>query len=386
MPLLNSTAANLAEVTGWRHDFHAHPEILYEVHRTAARVAALLTSFGIDEVATGLGRTGVVGIIHGNRPGKMIALRAEMDALPMPEETGLPHASTIPGAMHACGHDGHSAMLLGAAKHLAETRDFAGSVALIFQPAEEGGKGALAMAEDGLFDRWPISACYAMHNMPGLPLGAFASVAGGIMASADKFNMTLKATGGHAAWPHTTPDPIVCAGQIIGAVQTIVSREANPLLASVISITQVLGGSAHNVIPAEVTLAGTLRALDPGLRQRNAARLEQIAKGIAATMGVEAQVEVQFGSGVVMNDPRELALCMDVARDLMGPDMVDAHMVPLMGGDDFCYLAERRPSCYVFVGNGESAGLHTTKYDFNDDLIPIGISYWINLVQRATAS
>ncbi len=385
MPVNNRIADLAGEIAGWRHDFHAHPEVLYEVHRTAARVAELLESFGVDDLATGVGRTGVVGVIHGNRPGKMIGLRAELDALPMTEATGLAHASQNEGRMHACGHDGHTAMLLGAAKYFAETRDFAGSVALIFQPAEEGGAGGRAMAEDGLFTRWPIEEVYALHNMPGVPLGHFATRPNAIMASADTFEIVIEGRGGHAAWPHATADVVVAAGQIITALQSIVSRETNPLLAAVVSITQMEAGSTHNVMPDRARLAGTLRALDPDVRVHVEKRLIEIAEGVAWALNVKARVHVDHICGVVVNDPSRTALCARVAGELAGRDKVDATMVPLMGGDDFCYLLDHRPGGYVFVGNGDTSGLHTVTYDFNDDLIPIGVSYWVRLVQAASS-
>lgn len=385
MPILNRINDFAEDITAWRHDFHAHPELMYEVHRTAARVAELLQGFGVDEVATGLGKTGVVGIIHGSRPGRTIGLRADMDALPMEEATGLAHASTIPGRMHACGHDGHSAMLLGAAKYLAETRDFAGSVAVIFQPAEEGGAGGLAMAEDGLFDRWPIEQVFALHNLPGVPEGKVVTRPGALLASADTFDIVIRARGGHAAWPHSTPDPVVVAGQIIGALQAIVSRETGPLQSAVVTVTQVHAGSAYNVIADQARLAGTIRTLDPALREQIARRLEEIATGIGAALGATVDVSTDPITGVVMNDPGLTAFCAGIAGEIVGPDNVETAMEPLMGGDDFSYFADLRPSCYIFMGNGDTGALHTTGYDFNDRIIPTGVSYWVRLAQAATA-
>jgi len=384
MPVLNRIADLAPEITGWRHDFHRHPELMYEVHRTAARVAELLRSFGCDEVATGLGRTGVVGIIRGNRPGPTIGLRADMDALPMTEDTGRPHGSTIPGRMHACGHDGHTAMLLGAAKYLAETRDFAGTVAVVFQPAEEGGAGGLAMANDGLFTRWPIERIFALHNLPGFAEGQVLTRPGALLASADTFDITITGKGGHAAWPHATVDPIVAAGQIITALQTVVARGTGPLQSAVLSVTKVNAGSAHNIIPDTATLAGTLRSLDPALRDRNEARLREIATGVGAALGCTVTVQVDRITGVVMNDPAATALCAQVAAGVVGAANVDTDMAPLMGGDDFSYMADVVPACYVFMGNGMTGGLHTTGYDFNDAIIPTGVSYWVALAQAAT--
>jgi len=383
-PINNRIADLVPEVTAWRHDFHAHPEILYDVERTAGRVAELLRSFGVDEVATGLGRTGVVGIIRGNRPGRTIGLRADMDALPMTEETGLPYASTVPGRMHACGHDGHTAMLLGAAKYLAETRDFAGTVALIFQPAEEGGAGGLAMAKDGLFERWPIEKVYALHNMPGVEEGRVQTTPGAIMASADFFEITITGKGGHAAWPHNCADPIVAAGQMLSAMQAIVARNADPLKAAVISVTQIAGGTANNVIPDSVKMGGTIRTLDKATHAMVTRRVGEVVEGIAAALGVKAEVSIHAITGVVVNDPKEVELCASVAAGLFGADKVETDMTPLMGGDDFSYMSDLKPACYVFMGNGDSAALHTTGYNFNDNIIPLGISYWVRLAQSAT--
>ena len=383
-PINNRIADLVPEVTAWRHDFHAHPEILYDVERTAGRVAELLRSFGVDEVATGLGRTGVVGIIRGNRPGRTIGLLADMDALPMTEETGLPYASTVPGRMHACGHDGHTAMLLGAAKYLAETRDFAGTVALIFQPAEEGGAGGLAMAKDGLFERWPIEKVYALHNMPGVEEGRVQTTPGAIMASADFFEITITGKGGHAAWPHNCADPIVAAGQMLSTMQAIVARNADPLKAAVISVTQIAGGTANNVIPDSVRMGGTIRTLDKATHAMVTRRVGEVVEGIAAALGVKAEVSIHAITGVVVNDPKEVELCASVAAGLFGADKVETDMTPLMGGDDFSYMSDLKPACYVFMGNGDSAALHTTGYNFNDNIIPLGISYWVRLAQSAT--
>jgi len=383
MPINNRIADLTNEIAGWRHDFHAHPELQYDVHRTAARIAELLTSFGVDEVATGIGRTGVVGMIRGNRPGRMRGLRAEMDALPMTEATGLAYASTIPGHMHACGHDGHSAMLLGAAKYLAETRDFAGTAVLIFQPAEEGGAGGRAMAEDGLFTRWPVEDVYALHNLPGIPEGQFVTRPNAIMASADTFDILIEGKGGHAAWPHALADTIVATGQIITALQTIVSRETNPLHSAVVSVTRIEAGSTHNVMPDTARLSGTLRALDADVRDHNEQRFIEITQGIARALNVKATVTVDRVCGVVSNDPARTAIAAATAAEIIGKDNVRVDMDPLMGGDDFCYLLDHRPGSYVFVGNGDSAGLHTVTYDFNDRLIPIGVSYWVKLMQTA---
>ena len=381
MPVLNRISSWLPDIIGWRHDFHAHPELMYDVHRTAARVADLLRSFDLDEVATGIGQTGVVGVIRGNRPGPTIALRADMDALPMQEATGLPHASMTDGKMHACGHDGHTAMLLGAARYLAETRDFAGCIVVVFQPAEEGGAGGLAMANDGLFDRWPIEQVHAMHNLPGFAEGQFLTRPGALLASADIFDIHISAKGGHAAWPHTTADPIVAAGQIIGALQTIVSRGTSPLASAVVSVTKVQAGTAYNVIPGSAIISGTLRSLDRDLRDQLERRLDEIATGVGRALGCDVATKVDRICGVVVNDPACTDRAAAAAARVVGASMVDVAMEPLMGGDDFAFMSERRPGSYVFVGNGNSSGLHTVTYDFNDAIIPIGISYWVALAQ-----
>ena len=384
MPILNRVSDLADEIAAWRHDFHAHPELMYEEHRTAARVADLLRSFGVDEVATGLGKTGVVGIIRGNRPGVTIGLRADMDALPIEEAPGADYASQTPGKMHACGHDGHTAMLLGAAKYLAETRDFAGTVAVIFQPAEEGGAGGLAMAKDGLFERWPIEKVFAMHNLPGFPEGKVLTRPGPLLASVDMFDITLTGAGGHAAWPHATRDPLIAAAQVLSAVQAIVSRETGPLQSAVISFTQMNAGNAYNVIPTEAHLAGTIRTLDAGLRDKVSRRLEDIATGVGTALGVEVAVKIDRVTGVVMNDPDLTDFCVGIAGEIVGDGNVDDAMEPLMGGDDFSYMADERPSCYIFMGQGDTAALHTSGYDFNDRIIPAGVSYWVRLAQTAT--
>ncbi|GKY87728.1 M20 aminoacylase family protein [Sinisalibacter aestuarii] len=384
MPILNRINDLADEIAAWRHDFHAHPELMYEEHRTAARVAELLRSFGVDEVATGLGKTGVVGIIRGSRPGATIGLRADMDALPIEEASEAEYASQQPGKMHACGHDGHTAMLLGAAKYLAETRDFAGSVAVIFQPAEEGGAGGLAMAKDGLFERWPIEKVFALHNLPGFPEGQVLTRPGPLLASVDMFDITLTGAGGHAAWPHTTSDPLVAAAQVLSAVQAIVSRETGPLQSAVVSFTQMHAGNAYNVIPTEAHLAGTIRTLDPDLRDMASRRLEEIATGVGQALGVTVSVRIDRVTGVVMNDPELTDFCAGIAGDIVGPANVDSAMEPLMGGDDFSYMADERPACYVFIGQGDTAALHTSGYDFNDRIIPAGVSYWVRLAQTAT--
>ncbi|WP_420135144.1 M20 aminoacylase family protein [Rhodopseudomonas sp.] len=373
------------EATEWRHDLHAHPELLYDLDRTSARVADLLRQFGCDEVVTGLGRTGVVGLVHGSNrtANRAIGLRADMDALPIEEATGAAYASRTPGRMHACGHDGHTAMLLGAAKHLAANRAFNGSVAFIFQPAEEGGAGAKAMIDDGLFTRFPIDEVYGMHNKPGLAVGEFTIRPGAVMASMDRVEIEIDGVGGHAARPHFAIDPVVVGAQIVTALQTIVSRRLDPLDSAVVSITTFNAGSAFNVIPQTARLVGTARALDPGVRDQLERQIEEIATNIAKAHGATARVTYGRGYPVTINHAEQTTFAADTAASLIGDDKVDRELAPMMGAEDFAYMLQERPGSIIFLGNGDSAGLHHPRYDFNDAAIPYGISYWTRLVERA---
>lgn len=383
MPLLNRASELQTEATEWRRHLHANPEILYDVENTAAFVEAKLREFGVDEVVTGLGRTGVVGIIKGSGgEGRTIGLRADMDALPLDEITGKPWASTIAGRMHACGHDGHTAMLLGAAKYLAETRNFSGSVAVVFQPAEEGGRGALAMVEDGMMDRFGIAEIYGMHNMPGKPVGTFAIRKGGIMAAPDKFQLKLTGLGGHAAEPHNTADTIVIGAQIVGALQTIAARNANPLRSVVVSVTQFHAGTTHNIIPEEAFISGTVRSLDEGVRDLAERRIGEIATGIAAAHGATIEYEYERACPVTVNHPAETDFAARAAIDVVGADNVDTEVDPSMAGEDFAFMLQSRPGAYIMIGNGETAGLHNPAYDFNDETIAAGISYWVRLAEQ----
>jgi hippurate hydrolase len=383
MPLLNRASELQSEATEWRRHLHANPEILYDVENTAAFVEAKLRDFGVDEIATGLGRTGVVGIIKGSGgEGRTIGLRADMDALPLDEITGKPWASTIPGRMHACGHDGHTAMLLGAAKYLAETRNFTGQVAVVFQPAEEGGRGALAMVEDGMMERFGIGEIYGMHNMPGKPVGTFAIRKGGIMAAPDKFQIKLTGVGGHAAEPHNTADTIVIGAQIVGALQTIAARNANPLRSVVVSVTQFHAGTTHNIIPEEAFISGTVRSLDEGVRDLAERRIGEIATGIAAAHGATIEYEYERACPVTVNHPAETDYAARAAIDVVGPDNVDTEVDPSMAGEDFAFMLQSRPGAYIMIGNGETAGLHNPAYDFNDEAIAAGISYWVRLTEQ----
>jgi hippurate hydrolase len=385
MPVINRIAEFTDEIAAWRQDFHANPEVLYEVERTAGIVADKLKGFGCDEVVTGIGRTGVVGIINGrqNTSGRTIGLRADMDALPITERTGRSYASTVPGKMHACGHDGHTAMLLGAAKYLAETRNFDGRIALIFQPAEEGGAGGKAMLEDGLVERFSIDEFYGMHNWPGMPVGHFGIRAGGIMAATDRFYIDISGQGGHAARPHTTIDPIIVAANMITGLQAIVSRNVDPLQSAVLSVTMVEAGEADNVISKTAKITGTVRTLDLEVQDQIEERLNQFVPQFAQSFGASASVRYARGYPVTVNAPEQTAFAAEVAGEVVGAERVDDDAPPSMGGEDFSFMLEQRPGAYIFLGNGDSAELHTNGYDFNDAVIPFGTSYWVRLAERA---
>ncbi|MBB6488446.1 M20 aminoacylase family protein [Rhizobium lusitanum] len=382
MPILNRAAELQGEVTEWRRYIHTRPELLYAVENTAAFVAEKLRSFGVDEVVTGIGRTGVVGLIRGKGEGRTVGLRADMDALPLTEISGKPWASETPGKMHACGHDGHTAMLLGAAKYLAENRNFNGNIAVIFQPAEEGGAGGDAMVKDGMMERFAIAEVYGMHNMPGLPVGHFAIRKGAIMAATDEFTVSIKGVGGHAAMPHRTIDPIAIGTQIISNLQLIASRSANPLKSVVVSVTMFNAGHAQNVIPSEASFAGTVRTLDPEMRDLAEQRFKQIVSGIAASHDAEVEIEFQRNYPVTFNHTDETDHAIAVAEEIAGTGNVIADIDPMMGGEDFSYMLLARPGAFIFVGNGDTAGLHNPAYDFNDEAIAHGISYWVRLAEQ----
>ena len=386
MPIVNRVADMQDQIVAWRRDIHAHPELLYDVHRTAGTVVEKLKSFGCDEVVPGIGRTGVVGVIRGRKSGsKVVGLRADMDALPLEEETGLPYQSTVPGKMHACGHDGHTAMLLGAAKYLAETRNFAGTVVVIFQPAEEGGAGGLAMVKDGLITRFGIQEVYGMHNYPGVPLGQFAIRPGAVMASADHILIELEGKGGHAARPHLAIDTILVGAQIINQLQSVVARNVNPLDAAVVSICMFQAGHTDNVIPQHAKLRGTARALTPEVREMLKKRVNDVVEGTARLYGATAKITYTTGYPVVVNHERQTAFAAAVAGEIAGKDKVNTDMAPLMGAEDFAFMLNERPGAFIFVGNGDSAGLHHPAYDFNDEVIPLGTSYWVRLAESALA-
>jgi hippurate hydrolase len=383
MPVINRFAELHPEITEWRRDFHRQPELQYDVHKTAGTVAAKLREFGCDEIVEGIGKTGVVGIIKGQSggSGRVIGMRADMDALPINEETGKPWASQVPGKMHACGHDGHTSMLLGAAKYLTETRRFDGSVAVIFQPAEEGGAGGKAMVDDGLMERFNIQEVYGMHNYPGLPVGRFAIRPGPIMAAADLFTISIEGKGGHAARPHATFDPLLVGSQIVQALQSIVSRNVDPLKSAVVSVTTFQAGDAFNIIPQRAELTGTARTLDPEVRDLIEARMGELVPKIADAYGARATLTYNRNYPVTVNHQEQTDKAIAIARDVAGKAHVDTDIAPLMGGEDFSFMLNARPGAFIFVGNGDSAGLHHPAYDFDDDVIPVGASYWGRLAE-----
>ncbi len=382
MPIKNRFAEMQDEVTAWRRDLHENPEILYDTHRTSAIVADKLKEFGCDEVVTGIGRTGVVAVIKGktDHSGKVIGLRADMDALPILEATGLPYASKTPGAMHACGHDGHTAMLLGAAKYLAETRNFDGTVVVIFQPAEEGGAGGREMCEDGMMDRWNIQEVYGMHNMPNLPVGHFAIRSGPFFAATDQFEIFLEGKGGHAARPQETVDTTVMAAQLVLSLQTIASRNADPVSQIVVSVTSFeTSTTAFNVIPQKVHIKGTVRTQSNENRDMAERRIKDIAAATGTMYGGVAEVAYHRGYPVMVNSEEQTDFARDVAQSV-GGNVIEAPLV--MGGEDFAFMLEVRPGAYILVGNGPGAQVHHPEYDFNDEAIPVGCSWWAEIVER----
>jgi len=388
MPIVNRVADLAGEIAEWRHDLHAHPELLYDVKRTAGTVADKLKAFGCDEVVTGLGCTGVVGVIRGRKgsSAKAIGLRADMDALPIEEATNLPYKSTVPGKMHACGHDGHTAMLLGAARYLAETRNFAGTAVVIFQPAEEGGAGGKAMVDDGLMEKFNIGEVYGMHNFPGLPVGHFALRTGPIMAAADHLAIDIEGKGGHAARPHLAIDSILVGAQIINNIQSIVSRNADPLESAVVSICMFHAGNTDNVIPQTAQLRGTARSLSPQVRDLLEKRLHEVVEHTAALHGAKATLKYRRGYPVLKNHAAQSEFAAKTAGEVAGTDKIDTNIAPVMGAEDFSFMLNARPGAFIFVGNGDSAGLHHPAYNFNDEVIPFGTSYWVKLVETALAA
>ena len=385
MPIINRVAEFSEEIAVWRRHLHENPELGYEEHKTAAFVADKLKSFGVDELVTGMGKTGVVAVIKGRSTssGKVVGLRADMDALPIHEATSLPYKSNTPGKMHACGHDGHTAMLLGAAKYLAETRNFDGTVVMIFQPAEEGGGGGLAMCEEGLMERFGIQEVYGMHNMPGIPLGDFAIRTGPSMAAADRFDIHIEGKGGHAAMPHNCIDPVVIMSQLVLALQTIASRTVDPLDSVVVSVCDVKAGDAYNVIPQTAHLRGTVRTLLKETRALAEVRINEIAAGIALATGATIKVDYHLGYPVTVNHPDQTEFAAKVAGIISGATRVDRTVAPKMGAEDFSYMLEERPGAYIFIGNGDTAGVHHPAYDFDDRVIPVGVSYWAQIAEKS---
>lgn len=385
MPSLNRLADYQEELTAIRQDLHQHPELQYDLPRTSAKVMEHLKSFGISDITANIGKSGVVAVIEGktNTSGKTIGLRADMDALPLQETSGKAYASKTDGKMHACGHDGHTTMLLAAARYLAETRNFDGRVVLIFQPAEEGGGGARAMIEDGLMERWNIDEVYGMHNWPGLPLGDFALRSGPIMASADRIRIDVEGKGCHAAKPHQGVDTILVMSAIVQAVQSIPSRNIDPQKPIVISLCQIEAGFTDNVVPQSGFIVGTVRTLDPTTRDYAQARLQEVVERTADLYGATAQLTYNRDYPVTVNHEDASKKAARIARDIVGEDRVNENMVASMGSEDFSFMLEECPGSFIFLGNGDSASLHHPDYDFNDELIPIGASYWIKLIETS---
>ena len=383
MPVLNRIADFHNDMIEWRRHLHQTPELQFETAETAAFVAARLREFGVDAIHEGIAENGVVAVIEGQGPGPVIGLRADMDALPIQEARDLPHKSRVPGKMHACGHDGHTTMLLGAARYLAETRNFSGKVALIFQPAEEGGGGADVMVREGVLDRFGIERVFALHNWPGLEAGRIESNYGPTMAAADQFDVVIRGHGAHAAFPHASIDPIVVGAQIVQALQSIVSRNAPPGERVVVTVARFSAGTAHNVIPAEAELGGTVRSMNEDMRQEVARRFQAIVSGICAAYGAEAEIDYHFGYPVTENDPAQTDMAISAAAEVCGADRVSLDHMPSMGAEDFSYMLKARPGAYVYLGAGDIAGLHHPDYDFNDEISPVGASFFARLVETA---
>lgn len=383
MPVVNRIADFSAEMTEWRRHLHTIPELGFDCPKTAAFIAGRLREFGVDALHEGIAQTGIVALIEGSEPGPTIGLRADFDALPIPEETGLDYASTHPGRMHACGHDGHTTMLLGAARYLAETRKFAGRVALIFQPAEESGGGAEVMVQEGIMDRFGISQVFALHNAPGFEPGGFYSTPGAVMAAVDTFHIDIQGVGGHGAMPHETCDPVMAACGIAQAIQTIVSRNNYALDDLVVSVTQIHAGTAENVIPDTAYINGTVRTFDPRVQQMVQERMASIVAGQAASYGVTAELRYDIGYPATINDSDKAGFAVEIAREISGNDRVVGDASREMGAEDFAYMLRERPGAYLFLGQGDTAGLHHPKYNFNDEVAPVGASFFARLVERA---
>ncbi|WP_175693846.1 M20 aminoacylase family protein [Burkholderia ambifaria] len=388
-PVIPGIAAIAPDLIEVRRRIHAHPELAFEETLTSDLVAELLTGWGY-EVHRGIGKTGVVGVLREGQGTRTVGLRADMDALPLAETTGLPYASRHANKMHACGHDGHTAMLLCAARHLAATRQFSGTLNLIFQPAEENFGGAKSMMDDGLFDRFPCDAIFAIHNMPGRAAGDMAFRTGAAMASADRVTITLRGVGGHGAMPHFARDPMSAAGSIMVALQTIVAREVDAQHAAVITVGSVQAGETFNIIPETVVMKLSVRALNADVRALLARRIEALVKGQAESFGVAAEVDYDYGYPVLVNHPEPTAFAADIARQMLGAERVETEAAPLMGSEDFAFMLEARPGCYAFIGNGiGSKGgcmVHNPGYDFNDDILAVGASYWVRVAEAWLAA
>ncbi|MEJ6782510.1 M20 aminoacylase family protein [Aminobacter sp. Piv2-1] len=383
MPTTDTIETIAEEAALWRRHLHENPELLFDLPKTSAFVTEKLRSFGCDEVVTGIAKTGVVAVVKGKvGAGRTIGLRADMDALPMSEQTNLPHASKIDGRMHACGHDGHTAMLLATARHLASTRDFAGTVVLVFQPAEEGGAGGRVMIEEGLLERFGIEEVFGMHNEPGLPVGSFAIRPGAMLAAADRFVVTLRGKGAHAASPHESRDPVLVSAHLVTALQSIASRHVDPFDPVVVSVTYISGGNALalNVIPEQVVVGGTIRTVDPATRKAIEQRFRDIVANTARLFEAQAEIDWRPGYPVTVNDPEMTKVAITAASQVAGSDRVNGNCQCTMGAEDFSYMLEKRPGAIIWLGNGDSAGLHNPAYDFNDDAIVHGVRYWTALV------
>lgn len=386
MPVVNRFADLHAEITEWRRDIHANPELAFDVYRTADVVAEKLKAFGVDEVVTGVGKTGVVGVIRGKQTnsGRVVGMRADMDALPMMEATGLPYASKVEGRMHACGHDGHTAMLLGAAKYLAEARNFNGAAIVIFQPAEEYGGGARAMVEDGLMERFGIQQVYGMHGYPGVPVGEFVIRPGSFMAAGDSFTIDIEGHGGHAAAPHACIDTTLIGTQMVNALQSIVSRAVAPIQSAVVSVTSFhTGGDAFNIIPQTLQMKGTVRTLDAGVQGLIEEQMNRIVEHTAKAYGARAVLDYRRGCPITRNTEAETSFAADIAAEVVGEGRVNRNWRPMLGSEDFSFMLDARPGAFIFLGNGDTADLHHPKFDFNDEAIPFGCSYWAKIAERA---
>lgn len=383
MAILNRIADFSEDMKAWRRHLHAHPELEFDCHQTASFIVERLRDFGVDEIHQGIATSGVVAIINGREPGPTIGIRADMDALPIAELTDAPYASTVPGRMHACGHDGHVTMALGAARYLAETRNFAGRVAFLFQPAEEEGGGGNVMVQEGVMDRFQIAQVYGIHNAPNIPLGHFHTTPGPLMAAVDTAWVTVTGKGGHGATPHDCVDPVVAVIGMIGAIQTIIPRNVYAMDEAVISVTQVHAGTASNIIPEVATFCATIRSFKPDVRALLKRRVHEIVEGHASAYGVRAEIDYDWGYPATVNHPDQAAFAAEVAREVVGTPAVNADAGREMGSEDFSYMLESRPGAYLFLGIGPGAGLHHPAYDFNDDAAPIGASFFSRLVERA---